>query len=389
MKWEQGAALLLVGLLVGAMPHVKTAGYYAAYEGIPTVPLETAAHWLTWAETDAAHAGQLEYFGVKTMDYTNPNRTVPGQVENSGDESTYAHDCSGNRISTTIGAKAQYLMDPHSPDLARRWRADVLAAARLGAHFDAVFSDDSNDIAYMPASPCNYNARDWLAATNRMQQLLGMPVIYNGLGNFSNFGVSESIGLNATAIGGVAENCYATSRGNHVTSGWQWRTMEETERLMARDGKLFFCYGNDTRPASGALQARLYVYASFLLTYDPDTSVLWEYYATPSNLRVMPEVQLVPTDPKNPQISSVDELRQSSDVYERVYRRCYLAGRFVGGCFVAVNPDPIPHPLDDARAYRETLALSGAGVADGGSAQIVGNPPPSELAPFSAVIAFR
>jgi hypothetical protein len=381
-------SLIAFGLAGAAPYHVQTAQYYSAYVGIPAVPLDTVGRWVTWAETDPQLANELSAVGIKTMIYTNPNRTLPGQPEYSNDESTFAHDCSGNRIATSIRGRPQYLMDPHSPDLAARWKSRITRYTGV-AHIDAVFNDDAADVAYMPAQPCGYNAQDWIAATNAMQASLGIPVIYNGLGVFNGRNVSQSIALNATAIGGMAESCYGNARISHAIGGWKWRTMEQTELLMAKARKLFFCYVNDTGGAATLTNSRLYVYASFLLTYDPNTSILWEHYATQSNFHIMPEVALVPLDPKRREISSIDDLRQPTGNYERVYQRCFLQGRYVGECLVAVNPDPAPHRLDDARFYQRSLQLSGAGIVDGGTATIVNGSVPAELGPLSAVIAFR
>jgi hypothetical protein len=54
-----------------------------------------------------------------------------------------------------------------------------------------------------------------------------------------------------------------------------------------------------------------------------------------------------------------------------------------------VNPDRSyshPFPLS---GYTHTLALSGNGVLDSGTASVRGSAPPSSLAPMHAVIAFK
>lgn len=379
---------LLAFAIVAAAPHVKTAAYYNSYVGLPSAPIDVVARWLSWAETDLVHGPMLQALGVKTMVYTNPNRTISGQPEFSRDESTFAHDCGGNRIVGSIDGRPQYLMDPHSQSLARRWTA-VAREYMNAAHFDAIVEDDADDVNYMPTLPCNYSAEDWLAATVAMQAKMGFPVIYNGLGVFAGQDVSQSIGLNSTALGGMAESCYGDARfAGHTSTGWRWHTMEETERLMARYRKLFFCYVNDTGPASALIGPRLFVYASFLLTYDPATSILWEYYATPSKFHVMPEVQLVPTEPTTADLNSIDDLRRDG-IYERVYRQCFLRGRPVGECMVAVNPDTVSHHLEGAGSFARTLALSGSGVLDGGMINVTNSAVPNELPAGSGIIGFR
>ncbi len=158
---------------------------------------------------------------------------------------------------------------------------------------------------------------------------------------------------------------------------------------MAQAQKYFFCYGNDRTSADQAIDQRLYTYASFLLTYDPNTSVLWEYYRTPSGGHVMPESRLVPMDPDVGNLTSADELRTVGGAYMRAYRQCYIAGAPAGPCIVAVNPDAdAPHSVN-FHGFQRTLSMQGSGVFDGGTIRIDSVAPPAELAPLQAVIAFK
>lgn len=381
---SRSLALICSPWLLAVATHVRTADYFAGYAGTKLVPAAVASRWLTWAETDIPGSIQIRAFGVKTLLYSDPNRTMAGDSTFTSDETTFAHDCSGARVMAS--REGQYLMDPHSLNLRNIWRRGI-ARYNAEGHFDAIFVDDANTVEYARGRPCNFQPNDWLKATNELQSSLGYPVIYNGLSNFSDRAISLSIGLNASAIGGAMEQCYAGSPSEPKISGDHWYVAEETEVRMAQHGKLFFCYGNDTTDAASAVDGRLYVLASFLLTYDVGTSVLWEYYQGPSHFHVMPESQLVPLRPES-EIHSVLDLRTSSGVYQRVYRQCYLAGRPQGACVVAVNPDGTSRALA-LEGYRRILQISGGGVVDGGTVRVAGSTPPPRLAPLSAVIAFR
>ncbi len=384
---EKFALLFCACLLLAAVPtHVQTADYYAGYAGTKAVPPQQAAQWLTWGETDTAGARQLAPYHVKTILYTNPYRIIPGEPMYTADESTFAHDCGGNRIQTVEGHANQFLMNPESAQMRKLW-TDYVAEHVREAHFDAIFSDDAAGDAYVSALPCGYQVKDWLDAMVTAQRQVGVPVIYNALSDYQNRGVSKEIALNASAFGGMMEECYSQLRPDTRATGWRWYVAEQTELRMAAAGKHFFCYGRDLTPADSAIDSRLYTYASFLLTYDLATSVLWEYYQTPTRGHVMPETQLVALDPVR-RIHSVAELRVPGGLYIREYRRCYVSGKFFGACVAAVNPD------DDTRAfllrgYSRTLALHGSGVFDGGTVSVDGAPPPATLGPRSAVIAFR
>lgn len=371
-------------VLLGAVPaHVQTADYFAGYAGTRRVAPQVAARWLTWAEVNVAGSIALHPLGVKTFFYTDPFRTMAGDPEFSNNEADFAHDCAGNRIEAAHRS-GQYLMSVKSPSLLTTWKNHVARYAREG-RFNAILADDANNLYYLTGRPCEYDPHDWLERVGAMQRAVGFPVIYNALSGFSDRSVSPSIALNRSAIGGMMEECYQSHDTARI-SGDSWYVAEATELQMMRARKYFFCYGNDTRPATDAIGDRLYVYASFLLTYDPRYAVLWEYYDGPSHFHVMPETQLVPS--ARGSIASIDALRIASGVYERRFDACFVGGRAIGACAVAVNPDSAPHALDFG-AYRRTLTLAGGGAVDGGSIRIESMPPPGTLQPQSAVIAFK
>lgn len=373
--------------LLGAVPrHVQTADYWQGYAGTKNVPAEQAARALTWVETDVPGSQHIAPLGVKTILYTNPNREQPGDPLYGSDEDEYAHTCGGARAIGESAYHGQLLTNPASGTLARMWRRAVDAHTNE-AHFSAVFADEAVGIAYAQQSPCGFSFDRWLSQETRLFRGLGYPVVYNGLNDFWHHGVAREIALNAGAIGGMMEECYAQLSGEHRVGGWEWWATELTEIRMARDHKYFFCYGRDLTPADQAYASRMYAYASFLLTYDPRTTVLWEYYKTPTGGHVMPESQLVAWNPvKN--VTRVAQLRARGGAYVREYRKCYLGGRYVGPCAAAVNPDAVSHELR-LRGYRRTLVLQGSGIFDGGRAAIENQPPPDDLAPLGAVIAFK
>ncbi len=302
-------------MLLGAVPrHIQTADYWAGYSGTKTVSPESAATALSWVETDAPGSARISRFGVKTIMYTNPNRVMPGQsILYTPDESDdrYARTCGGQAARGESGHRGILLTNPRSESLANAWRKSVDAHAR-GGHFDAIFADDAVGAASSQDVPCGYDLDDWVSAEQQLFRKLNLPVIYNGLNDFSNHGIAREIQLNGVAAGGMMEECYAERRGDHRVGGWKWIATEATELQMAHDRKYFFCYGRDTSPAQSAYDSRLYTYASVLLTYDPRTTVLWEYYKTPSNGHVMPESQVVAFDPVRPNVTRINDLRTSA-----------------------------------------------------------------------------
>jgi hypothetical protein len=136
---------------------------------------------------------------------------------------------------------------------------------------------------------------------------------------------------------------------------------------------------------------RIYQYASFLLTYDPASSIISEKYTTPSNLAVFPEEGLVALDPLIPSPAKIGKLKVDVWTYGRQYASCYLWGVPIGACAAVVDADrpTASHPFPWPGVYAHTLVLSGGGVLDGGIADPTGPAPPATMPGTSAVIAIQ
>lgn len=372
-----------------APKHVITGAFLFSNDGVTSHgrPFSAYASTLTWAETYAGTNAAAT--GIKTIFYTNPNRTEQGDALYTTDESTFAHTCSGARIVQPGSSPTIYLMNPNSSDLVNLYKSYV-GKELSQQRFDAIFDDEPYDWYAVSAMPCNYVASTWLNAYLNEMKALGHPVFYNGLGNFgANFAISPTIQLNPGAIGGMGEGCYSAHWSPQLAYGPYWTAYENTEIAMARQGKIFICYSNDLASASSAIAARIYTYASFLLTYDLRTSMIWEYFATASGYTVEPESQLVAQSPLVATPSTVSSLQTSTGAYGRRYNACYVAAKSVGACAVVVNPDKSNSHAFPYTGYHHTLLLTGGGILDGGTISAAGTAPPSSLPPLTAVIAFQ
>ncbi|HKE36877.1 MAG TPA: hypothetical protein VKB39_05575, partial [Candidatus Baltobacteraceae bacterium] len=80
--------------------HVLTADYLAAPYGSTTVTPEQAAPYLSWAQVSVPNANAVAGAGIKTQYYIDPTLTIAnrGQQMYTSDESTFAHDCLGRRV---------------------------------------------------------------------------------------------------------------------------------------------------------------------------------------------------------------------------------------------------------------------------------------------------
>jgi hypothetical protein len=353
------------------------------------------APYVDWSVSTPRDNAGMQAAGIKTLLYTDPNRVNQDSPEYSNDETEFAHDCSSNRITMTNTQKLTYLTDPTSSVLLGLWQQHVAFYNRISfANFTVVF-EDTPIVANVSALPCGYNQAAWLAAQNVESTNLNYPIIFNGLGNLANGPdqVSPAIALLPSSIGGEMEGCYSNNDGPDPMPRLQvWHTFENTEIQVLASGKLFVCRGFDTAPDSTSQLERLYMFASFILTYDPARSILSPKF-TPANSGFwsQPEDQLVALDPVVMQPSSVDQLNEGPNVYGRQYKNCYYAGRWIGACASVVNSDlnGQAHPMPWTNLYHHTLVLSGGDILDGGSASVNGPAPPSLIPGTSAIIAIQ
>jgi hypothetical protein len=388
--------------------HVQTFlfwGVNGTPKGEPHVSNREAAKWVTWGMSAPHESYGLAAAGIKMVYYTNPNRVFrKSKFFNANDESEFAHDCDGRRI-TVRGRANQFLTDPESAAVANAWRAQAQDALAHG-QFAAVFDDTAASTGQISSLPCGFDSGRWVAAHVRLVQALGSPVLFNGLGDGqlvsrgkrgpdADYSPSPVTGLAAArnAIGGSFEDCYVSpdpDNGPGKTVNSYWRQTENAELGMARRGKYFVCNERvDRIEMDGAFDMRTYAEASLLLTYDAKTTIVRQQFQTPSWFNLGPEVEIVPLDPVVRAPATIDALRKPGGTYAREYLHCFVAGSPVGRCAAVVNPDShAAHEFPFAR-YQHTMTLDGGGIIDGGRISIGGLPPPAELPPASAVVAFE
>ncbi len=357
-----------------------------------------AAQYLDYVAVGLKDANAFHAAGIKTIYYTDPNRTHKGTPMYTNDETTFAHDCNGNRI--TLGNKpvTTYQMDPRSPNLEPLWAAWVASTLNAGYEYDYIFEDTSNSIHNNSAVPCGYTLPTWTAASNANDTALGQHIIYNGLGTLTDrfrHGYDQpppAILLNPTTDGGELEDCYVKdSQTNPKAKTIVWNNYETSELAMVAAKKLFVCRDLIAFPAQDNIAKRIYMYTSFLLTYDPSTSMISEKFDTPSNLEVFPEEGLVALNPLKPEPTTINKLKTAHWTFGRQYANCYLWGQAIGACAPVVNAD-VPtasHPFPWPGVYSHTLVLSGAGVLDGGVADPTGPAPPDMMSGTTALIAIQ
>jgi hypothetical protein len=377
------------------MTHVMTELDFSLPNGPNTFTWQQMAPYLTWAIVQPDDSINAHAAGIHTMMYTDPFRVNVNSPEYSNDETEYAHDCSGSRITFTDKPITTYLTDPTSTTLAQLWAQQVQTEEQSwGGVYDMILEDNSDVVDNVSAMPCNFNQAAWSAATNALNTGLGSPIIFNGLGNLVDGPdqISPSIAILSSTMGGEIEGCYSNTDPLHpMPHTTVWETYENTEIQVVASGKLLVCRGLNMNPDTTSQGPRLYMYASYLLTYSPDTTIFSDKF-TPANngFGVEPENQLVVKDPVTFAPSDISQLETIGGTYARQYKNCYYIGNWVGPCAVVVNSDSPthPHPFPFAGQYHHTLVLNGGDILDGGTASTSGPAPPASMPAESAEIAF-
>jgi hypothetical protein len=368
-------------------PHVTTADYLGGYSGTNTVSAVQAAPHLNWASTSTADSTVISKAGIKTMMYLSPTRqATTDPLYSSG---AFAHTCSGKDVTIPYNSSTTfYLMNPASTTLQsamNKWAANE----QTEGHFDAFFFDDMDDLYSVPSMPCDTTASSWDSENWTLISSFNYPVIFNGYAISSD---SEDLIGNSRVTGAMVEECYGrvSNPTPPYTTGSYWTEDENLQIAAGKAGKTFFCYNNGTYASQSYIQLREYIYASFLLTYAPSSSILWESLATTSGLHVFPETELVPTSSLKA-ASTVSQLETSSGLYAQEYAACYLAGKSVGPCAAIVNPNSsgsLKFPTL-SHTYKHTMALSGEGVLDGGSISVAGSAPPTYVPAETGLVVFE
>lgn len=380
----------------GSVPnHVLTFMMIGTDGGTSLVTPTQVAGWVDWVLTTPPDSLLAKAAGMTTLIYSDPNRVNPGSLIWNDDESTFAHDCNGNRI--TVSGSNDLQMNVYSTHLWSLWTNDVTQREQWdgGGEYDYAFEDSADEInpQRLSALPCDFDQNTWTQSTNSMDATQPFPIFYNGLGLIPGDQKSPGpeIGLNKTTVGGMSEDCFVGRTPSGYFYAPHWLATANTELKMNEYGKPFACHSNWYGAADQSFAQRTYYYASFLLGYNVSTSMAMTEFTSPSGVTVMPEVQLVPEDPVVQTPTYVGKLLTNTGVYGRQYQSCYLGGTLVGACAVAVNPNnpknsgPLKFPWPGQ--YGHTLSMSGSDYYDGGTVGADGPPPPSTMPGGTAVIA--
>lgn len=330
-----------------------------------------------------------------------------------------AKDCSGNLSKSYNGTGLE--LDPHASNASAYLSDSINHAITQAASWNGgdtpeyIFHDNSDEIYGLSAQPCTWKGQnDWATVTlgdYNAANVQGKPVILNTLALITAYSVppaddtiaNVTIPLqSANVAGGMYEGWVW---GNQNQSGYStltgkgssWQSQEDTQIAVVKMNKIFNALANgpfttyeNTNGAGSAngVAARMYVYASLLLTYDPKLT-LWgeEVTNTTSGWMQFPEegfVAMYPVVPTANIKSILDLQRGTNGPYAREYLGCYYRGSYLGACAVVVNPSTSIVAIS-LPAYQHSMVLTGSDIIDGGTATFAG-PAVTSLPAKSAAI---
>lgn len=279
--------------------HVMLATYgTTSYGGTSSaVPISYQCAHDTWVYQGAETAA-YESAGCKVMLYTQVWRaymakTTAEDVVNNTDLTitnalALAKSCNGKVLSTTAYGGTVYLMDPRSSRAASHFDNVVnYEWGARGVYPDALFLDNTAANADF-SGLCDYSYSTWINAVKTVAGSSAHPAFMNLLNAWLNGGTPAGnvAAESPNVLGGMCESCYLNNAG--VVSGTNWQRQEQGEIASIQAHKIFWAYARNTTAANSSTgQAlRMYGYASFLLTYDPQYTMYQTALYTPLRFRL-------------------------------------------------------------------------------------------------------
>lgn len=386
--------------------HVQTADYIGFSPTLTADDPHVFAPYLTWAYTKGDHAGITQAAGVKVIIYTNPimpgwDNTYEWPLVQGAYHNALATDCNGNVVTTYSGKYR--LTNVLNPSVAVPYiNADLqdydaeLKSGNPGYPnpYNAIFVDNATEYGASP-QPCgNPSQSTWAAGiANTLSQVHApQPIFLNSLGvwNMPWAAAQQNVLNSPNILGAEFEGCYGSHGwdsavpGDYVSDiGKDWLEAEYGEINTIAKNKTFWCYSKNTGNAATLISNRIYIYASFLLSYDVNHAIFQTADQTSSTLSVMPETGLVPMYPKTT-APDVSGYAIGGGAYAREYGACYYQGSSIGACAVVVNPGQGTVNIPFTQ-YAHSVVLNGQGVLDGGSISFQGSSI-RQLGPVSAAI---
>ena len=413
---------------------------------VPNTEFSREQPYIDWVgnakndNADAAHTAGMKIFWyteitrLKTTDPLYPSLLPVDFARNCQNQQVYAY-APGEHVPL-------YLTDPSSSHLRTLYEtsgkfdgmSDALTFNADAIDYDAAakWSDLQNGLpCHAPSYKLPWTRQEWIDASAQFVLQAAIDTHYrlgpNGLSTAMGYNGLDVLGRWVTpspqfasdiaagtmpptttgldaggGFGGRDEGCYGPGgfRTNYTDRAYgnEWVSYENTEiQVGLIDSAQFICmYGYNLADGAAALPGRMYGFASYVLTYNPQTDILFDAFSDANHDQGDPEEQLVFLDPlgiANTDLKLISSLAQPGG-YGREYNSCYQKSNFVGKCAVVVNSNQTGNMSWPFTGYTRTLTLGlsvtgGATILNGGTATIGAPGPPATVGPGSAVIGFQ
>lgn len=414
----------------GSAPtHVMTAEYmWSAWEKV-TSNYASAAPYLTYGYFLYSDMLAGHNAGIKAVTYTDPWQpsAISSQdpieyglitkAAGTAYQNALATTCGGTVITTYGGnyrlanvlssySNGSYTVQNAAAFVAADFAGYTTTVKNSNGGTDAtdVFFTDNGDDYGASATPCGVSTTrtsTWAQGLANTVTAAAPPhhIFVNALGVWTTSWVSAQLNvLNSSYVDGAEdEACYGGhGYGSQISGDFidgtdkLWYYEQQAEIGTINKSKIFWCYNQNTADGATLVGNRMYMYASFLLTYNPQYAIFQTAMASKAstggtNFRVFPETGFVPMNPSIATVTQISDLKLSTGVYERKYGSCYYRGSGLGSCAIIVNPDPSNSYTVTTSGYTRAAVLSGDGVLDGGTMTFTGSPK-SILGPTEAEI---
>jgi len=406
----------------GSVPtHVTTWYYYGLDDVNDGVPASYMAAHADYVEIDAANTvAQGQAFksagGKYVVSYGDPAFSTycsapfnapaggcRGPIGSlvSSDETAWLHGADGARVHRFMNAQFQYqeAFNPASSSARSAYAAATASAVSAMPQLDYFFADDSggvfdgSDGTQLSGLLLNFNAPSveiasdsaFVDAEKGMLASAARPVFINGATPYTMAPSYNGTFLGASNVAGQNfEGCYGDENGavgDTPSSGPRWSNMSNALLAAYADGAPAICMNVESATPAN----RLYVLASWWMTYDPSRSIIAPVTAASDGYTVFPEMDIVPRQPRATASGSIGALK-SGGAYVREFGACYQAGAAIGPCAAVVNPsgNTVAVPAL-AGHYANALVLDPRSAYTGGTAAWSGAIP-GQLAPETAII---
>ncbi len=406
----------------GSVPsHVTTWYYYGLDDVNDAIPASYMAAHADYVEIDAANTvAQGQAFksagGKYVVSYGDPGFstycsapfTAPaggcrGPIGSlaSSDESAWLHGADGARVHRFMSSQYQYqeAFNPASASARSAYATATASAVSAMPQLDYFFGDDSggvfngSDGTQLSGLLLNFNEPSveigsdaaFVAAEKGMLASAARPVFINGATPYTMQPSYNGAFLGAPNVAGQNfEGCYGDENGavgDTPSSGPRWSNMSNALLAVYADGAPAICMN----VASATPANRLYVLASWWMTYDPARSIIAPVTAASDGYAVFPEMDIVPRQPRATASGAISALK-SGGAYIREFGACYQAGAAIGPCAAVVNPSggTVNVPAL-AGHYSSALVLDPRSAYTGGTAAWSGAIP-GQLASETAII---